>query len=233
MTCRECGGGFELRSRGRILAKKYCSQACQRQALRTRASRRAERHPKICRQCGTTFTARQFSGCSWSKFCGARCARAFAARDRFTSVTCAACGMQFQRRTAFVKRAKWHTCSVACRLQFNRSENHHQFRAESIGDPNRRAGVGQWKALARSIRERDKHTCRRCRRVHQSNERAYPVDHVVPWRVFEDKAQANDPSNLATLCHSCHTWKTTTVEAAYFRGDLLGLQNYRKIIGLP
>lgn len=33
------------------------------------------------------------------------------------------------------------------------------------------------------------------------------VDHIVPFESFEDSDEANDPSNLQTLCNVCHTDK--------------------------
>lgn len=98
-------------------------------------------------------------------------------------------------------------------------------------DPNRGAN---WNRLADAIRERDGYTCRRCgisecgtiRREKMS------VDHVKPWRSFEDKALANHPDNLVSLCRKCHSRKTTVVERAWLRGDVLAWKQWVRSLHL-
>jgi 5-methylcytosine-specific restriction endonuclease McrA len=105
------------------------------------------------------------------------------------------------------------------------------YRAESILDPKRRGGRGAWKALAASIRERDNYTCRRCGTVHATG-RQFPVDHVRPWRTFADKAEADQPDNLVTLCHTCHTHKTAVAERLMLRGDVLAFKKFLREVEL-
>ena len=97
-------------------------------------------------------------------------------------------------------------------------------------DPNRGKG---WARLAKAIRERDNHTCQRCGVVHVAGQKAFHVDHIQPWRTFTDKLKANEPTNLATLCMRCHAIKTTIYEKRWLKGDVLGMQQYRKAIQLP
>lgn len=230
--CAQCGGRFRRVSRDRILAKKYCSQSCQRDALRSRAKDRAERKPRSCPGCGSRFVARQFTGRQWQKFCTPACHRAEAAKNQFRLIRCAECDREVVKLTAQAKRATTHYCSVDCRTKHFRAEHHPMHRPESFLDSKRRGGVSRWKAIAAQTRNRDGHTCRRCRRRHLPTERQFPVDHVIPWRCFEDKDQANDLSNLVTLCHSCHTWKTTTIERQYLKGDRIGLEQFKKACAL-
>mgnify|MGYP001616689683 FL=1 len=75
----------------------------------------------------------------------------------------------------------------------------------------------EWRALAESIRKRDGRACRRCPTTEAENGERLSVDHIIPWWVFTDKADANDPSNLMSLCRRCHSLKTavdTTVNYA-------------------
>jgi 5-methylcytosine-specific restriction endonuclease McrA len=97
-------------------------------------------------------------------------------------------------------------------------------------DANRGTG---WYRLAASIRKRDGYICRRCRRTQVENGKSLDVDHIKPWRSFENKADANDPSNLASLCRRCHCHKTTSIEAKWLRGDVLAMQQYERAIALP
>jgi 5-methylcytosine-specific restriction endonuclease McrA len=106
------------------------------------------------------------------------------------------------------------------------------FREESIGDPNKRAGRGAWKRLAAIVRRRDDNKCRRCGRGREDQERAFPVDHVIPWRNFENKSQADDPENLVTLCPQCHAWKTAHAERRWLQGDGIAFEQYRRAIGI-
>lgn len=96
-----------------------------------------------------------------------------------------------------------------------------------VQDPNRGRG---WAKLARTIRERDNHTCQRCGAVHQGGTKAFAVDHIVPWRAFEDKAAANDPTNLTTVCARCHAIKTHIMEKKWLSGDRLGMEQYRQAL---
>ena len=63
-------------------------------------------------------------------------------------------------------------------------------------------------------------------------ERAFPVDHVRPWRSFEIREEADDPMNLVTLCHACHAWKTHTVEHKWLRGNVQPFKQFLRDVGL-
>lgn len=229
-TCRQCGGSFEKRSRGRIFAKSYCSQTCQRNALRKRAEARAAKRVRPCKRCEKPFTP-AWVGREWSKFCSKECRLEHYRNSPFVIIPCAECAVDVKKLKAQIRRNDKSFCSKECRTKHYTGANHASYRAESFGDPKRRSGVAAWQRLAQEIRDRDRHTCRRCGAKHEHG-RKFPVDHIVPWRTFEDKAQANDPANLVTLCHSCHTIKTTTIEAAWLRGDVLAFQQYKRDIGV-
>lgn len=221
--CKQCGGELQPRSRGRILATRYCSQQCQRQRLRDRAHKRREDSRYPCPVCKVPFVPK-WTGRSFSTVCSAKCRH----DADFVTATCAACGKTFRARRAQVRRSKWQACSVECRTAHNRGAAVSSFRG---GDGTSGRGKG-WTALKPQIRERDGHRCRRCGRQHQPPERLFPVDHIMPWRSFTDKAAANDPSNLATLCPTCHTRKTMIEEQALLMGDWLTFRKYLQDIGL-
>lgn len=52
----------------------------------------------------------------------------------------------------------------------------------------------EWQTLAESIRQRDKETCQTC------GQPGRQVHHCNPYRLVG----LHDPSNLVTLCQSCH-----------------------------
>lgn len=142
------------------------------------------------------------------------------------TVQCAQCGNGFKRTAGAVKRAKRSFCSKACGYAFNVGENSPMFRGDK--DPNRGAA---WNRIAESIRVRDGHKCKRCEKP-QGKEKL-SVDHVRPWRTFKDKELANHPDNLVSLCRRCHSYKTTTIERAWLRGDRIAWLQWVRSLSLP
>jgi DEAD/DEAH box helicase domain-containing protein len=67
-------------------------------------------------------------------------------------------------------------------------------------DPNA-YGKG-WPELRLKILSRDQNTCRACGKTFSPAE--LQVHHIRPFRTFADPALANMPSNLVTLCPTCH-----------------------------
>ena len=67
-----------------------------------------------------------------------------------------------------------------------------------------------WGKIKWSILERDEFTCRLCNepavkpnQICAHNKRL-DVHHITPGSEFDSRAEMNDPSNLITLCKSCH-----------------------------
>lgn len=92
----------------------------------------------------------------------------------------------------------------------------------------------RWHARAESIRKRDGYRCRRCGKSQAENKTKLSVDHIIPWRSFADphEGEANDPANLVALCASCHSWKTTTAERAWLKGDMIGFKGYLRSLNI-
>lgn len=105
-------------------------------------------------------------------------------------------------------------------MKFTVGEAHPNWRGGS--DPNRGA---EWVKLSDQIRVRDCRECCRCFKTEQANGQRLSVDHIIPWRLLTDKAVANDPRNLASLCRSCHSLKLK-YERKLLRGDVLALKEY-------
>jgi hypothetical protein len=127
-----------------------------------------------------------------------------------------------------VKRSRRTFCSMTCSRTFQVGENSTSWRGGS--DPNRGAG---WLKLAETIRERDGYECRRCGKSQEENGRKLDVDHIRPWRSCPSVAVANDPSNLVSLCHLCHKWKTQVAERRWLKtGDSHGMAQYLRSLGI-
>lgn len=209
-----------LPRRGHIRA---CSVRCSRAA-----SMLAKRQPRPCPTCQVAYVPKRQRGGTWAKFCSHRCALV-SKQPQMIEVTCAQCARMFSRRdTKHVRRYRVHFCNIVCRGKFVKGPNHALYRGDC--DPNRGRA---WTRLAESIRSRDGHVCQRCGRTQEENGQRLSVDHIRPWRSFSDKAIANEPSNLTSLCRSCHAQKTAAAERLWLKGDVLALQQYERAVKLP
>lgn len=187
--------------------RKTCSAKCGYE-LRKRTTR----PQRSCNHCGEMYWPQ---GSFRVKFCSRKCYIAdIGTRRAMLTATCMECGSKFKRTAAALKRVRHAFCGNACVRKFFVGEKSPMFRGDK--DPNRGAA---WNRRAEAIRERDGYSCRRCGLCQTGNGQKLSVDHVKPWRSFEDKDAANHPSNLVSLCRSCHNFKTSTVERAWLRGD--------------
>jgi DEAD/DEAH box helicase domain-containing protein len=75
-----------------------------------------------------------------------------------------------------------------------------------------------WAAQRDRARERDSHRCQQCGTPEGA--RAHHVHHKIPFRAFASYQQANQLSNLVTLCPSCHRRAELAVR---MRSGLAGL----------
>lgn len=144
---------------------------------------------------------------------------------RSAGKTCHRCGKPLlQASPSQIK--KYRYCSEDC-YRADRTEG-------AIGAVNRAAVAGRgpgWRQLAKTIRIRDGHSCRRCGQSDPSG-RTLHVDHIIPFRAFATAEEANQPNNLASLCGHCHAIKTNGVEMAFKRGDFVALKGYVRSLGL-
>ena len=92
-----------------------------------------------------------------------------------------------------------HFCSIECRSWLFTGERNPRWRdgySFEYGD--------NWRSIRQSIVERDNHTCQRCGISKEDLDCRLDVHHIVPFRQFTDKEEANQSSNLIALCRSCH-----------------------------
>lgn len=217
-VCRQPTTGYWSASWCR---SKYCSVACAR-AARDRVIRK-------CSRCNESYTSR---GGHPVKFCSRKCWYEQQREKAYCELICGNCGRQFTRRASGRKHAV-NFCSRACHSAHNVGPNNAMWRGGS--DPNRGAS---WGKIAEMVRLRDCYQCQRCGKSQEENGQKLSVDHIVPWRQFFEEdpifasSDANKHWNLVSLCRKCHTWKTTTIERKWLRGDGLALQQYRVQIGM-
>lgn len=222
--CAVCGGTIpETWPSGKWKPRqRTCSFKCAGQL------KRKPRRPRVCPQCKAEFTPRPM-GSRDRKFCSHRCRLAFENARRFVKVECAQCKASITREAGQLKRIMRRSghafCGRVCVSQFFTGENSSAWRGGS--DPNRGSG---WLKIAEQARSRDGYRCRRCGKTQEDNKQRLSVDHIRAWREFENPEEANDLSNLASLCRACHSWKTNTLEKKWLKGDGLALQEYRRWI---
>lgn len=198
----------------KVWGRKTCSAKC---GYVLRKSR--HRKQRNCNHCGVLYWPGTQIG---MKFCSRKCYYAeVGKRPAMIAADCTNCGASFRRTRAAIKRHTNHFCSAGCQRKFMRGENSPSFRGPK--DPNRGP---EWRRLAEAIRVRDGYSCRRCGRCRGGQLDQLSVDHVRPWRSFEDKTKANHPDNLVTLCKSCHAFKTHSVERAWLKGDVLAFNQW-------
>ena len=186
-SCGQCGKPVLRRpSHAERFENIFCSRECYGLWKRNRISR-------ICPQCGKSYETKRTKNIA---YCSQACYDA-ARSQKLIELTCEQCGSSFQLPASAVGPSMYQGryCSYQCsgearRMPDNwRSEYNHEFT----------------EALKESIRARDNHTCQMCG-VHQSQlPRALDVHHIST-----DKTD-NLPSNLKSLCNSCHS--TVTIYA--------------------
>lgn len=79
-----------------------------------------------------------------------------------------------------------------------------------------------WKYQAELARQRDNYKCRSC------NIEAKEVHHLIPFRLFTDYKEANELSNLITLCQSCHRIADVTFNKLYPEHSQTNLTKYNE-----
>lgn len=152
----------------------YCSDEC-----------RKFRYKKECETCKNDF----FSPKNDAKYCSDQCMK-IGLKNNLVEIKCSECGEEFSRPSFTVASDKKVFCSRKC-SQRNFSKNH----------PNRYGS--KWGRIRERKVKADDYTCQICNK--QSFEKyALNVHHIIPIEMFDDIDDANEMSNLQTLCYECH-----------------------------
>lgn len=182
---------------------------------------------KICERCNASFTIKKYRS-STARFCSRAC------RKTRVTLTCERCAKSFEIKTSLLNENAGRFCSYNCywatgRLllvceQCKKNFSVHKSR-KGEDRPCRFCSVKCYQeyyvgpvtfswlggksfepypakfnnALKEMIRKRDNFKCRICQTNQDENERALSVHHI-------DYDKNNiDPSNLISLCDTCHT----------------------------
>ena len=202
-TCPECGKEFEYQ---RSWPRKYCSRECQdRNAHKN--FKQAPIGEKVCEVCGQVITRSKWRK---SRFCSLACFGKSLAHpnphlQKRVTIQCKQCGKEFQVKQSHATRRL--LCSNECSARWQSEQGIHS----GENNPNWRGGWEpyygpNWDAQRRKALKRDKNTCRHCGATSLQIGRNLDVHHIVPFRTFgkERYAEANELSNLISLCPTCH-----------------------------
>lgn len=157
---------------------------------------------RICDNCGKLFyviPSRIKHG--RGKHCSPKCqyeSKKLAPRTNQVKCTCLGCGRDFflpkSRMIDRIGAGKY--CSRFCRDKYRVGENHPQY----LNGASQEKRGANWQAQKRRAIKRDQGICQMCGDVGKD------VHHKIPFRKFgiERYKQANELSNLITLCKHCH-----------------------------
>jgi len=126
-------------------------------------------------------------------------------------VPCANCGKELIRQPYRANGYKYQFCDMKClgewRSKNITGENSPRWKGGDL--PGYRGP--NWIEQSKAARKRDGYRCQHCGISEKKNGRKLDVHHIMPFRTFnyipeenENYKQANELSNLITLCRTCH-----------------------------
>lgn len=151
-----------------------------------------------CHLCNLILTKKQNQSKSGINFCTKKHYREWQ-KTRIKNINCDWCKKPMQRNLARIEKVENSFCSNECQWDWRHSnktfhgKNHPAWTggSDSYRGPN-------WNDQSKKARIRDNNECRECSGA------ADAVHHLVPFRVFTNYMEANNLTNLITLCNSCH-----------------------------
>lgn len=142
-----------------------------------------------CKMCGDDFKPRaaQRSDTGRQKFCSISCKKKFFdfMKADNPSKACERCGVEFSFPPSRLKFGNPRFCSQSCAGNMKKWQNERFTRIKT----------NSWKKIRASIIKRDGNKCMKCGKT-----KMLTVHHIVKWSISKD----DSPSNLITLCRSCH-----------------------------
>lgn len=191
--CPQCGNEFTVYSENRH--KMFCSKECLSQALR------AKRKKQYCKNCGReiidyAYTRRYCDACIAEK------GHIWVKPDRIET-QCAYCG----KPMAVIKSVYESNTNCYCSMECMGKHYSQIYSGEN--SPSWKGGkshhyIGGFWTVRKLVRKRDNYTCQRCGINEDEYGKQMSVHHIVNYREFEDKEEANNPNNLICLCEPCH-----------------------------
>lgn len=190
-TCDWCGNSFSIDYTTKN--NMYCSKECRHNAAMER------RVTMSCEQCGKNIEWRPYK----VRFCKS-CRSKFMSTSQIDRVatTCGYCGASINVIPSVYAKNTYCYCNAECMAK------HYALIYTGENSPTWTGGKrhysGGWFNARKEARKRDNYTCARCGVRESEYGQELSVHHIKKYRDFENKNEANELSNLISLCEPCH-----------------------------
>jgi len=224
IECSVCGDEFDVKQSVSEM-RKTCSRSCAAELQSREWS--GENHPRWkggeveveCANCGDVKKVKKAVAEYYEKhFCDHECRSEWKTGDWIgddnpnwkggeVKVKCANCGSELTRKLSLAKKRNKYFCGQECQGEW-RSEN-----LVGSDHPSWAGGYEEyygpsWSKARHQARERDGYSCRRCGMTEKEHieERGSElhVHHIKKFCEFDSHEEANELTNLITLCMGCH-----------------------------
>jgi len=192
-TCEVCGDSFYTRG-GRDA--KTCSKDCRVRFVGDKLSG-INPYEYTCDLCGENFKSEEKDRVYCSKECHNK------SMEDQVQAECANCGDVVTRRRYQYEHCNRHFCDFDCRREWMGENWVGEDNPQYINGKNQYRGNSWYRQRLKALR-RDQARCQSCAVPESKKDRGHHVHHIVPYRKFDSWREANELSNLVTLCESCH-----------------------------
>jgi 5-methylcytosine-specific restriction endonuclease McrA len=200
-TCEACGKTWDVSpSRQRAKHHVYCSPQCRKERSKTPRPDYTPAPNTTCAVCEKPIyvTTQRLQE---KNYCSTACTGK--SREQRIIINCLQCGKEVWKYPSSIKKAKRHFCSKKCNGRWT-SEN-------LVGESSPHFKYGKttrgsnWHRQKTLVRLRDGLACQICGKKPKVGEKRFDIHHITPYGEFHgDWKQANQISNLITLCRKCH-----------------------------
>lgn len=224
VECEVCGDKFDVKS-SVVDVRKTCSESCQAEYQSREFSGKDSWNWKggksevECANCGNSNKVKQAVAEEYENhFCDRGCMAEWKSENIHgenhprwkggkLSVECVNCGTEFKRKRANIKANKRSFCGKDCYAEWMSKNLHGENNPRWKGGYRGYYGPS-WPEARQKARERDDYICQRCGITEEEHmdERGIElhVHHIKSFGEFDSYEEANELSNLITLCESCH-----------------------------
>lgn len=197
LVCSECNSEFITRTKS---SQKFCCNKCRIKYLEYKKLYTAI-NPHECKYCKKTIYGKHIicSDCDLS-------IRKYNIQKlrKYIITYCAYCGEELHVIPSVYKQNTNHYCNQNC------MSNYYALFYTGENSPTWKGGKrhysGSWLRQRNLARDRDNYTCQLCGVSESTWHKEMDVHHIINYREFTDKYEANKLDNLVCLCNKCHSF---------------------------
>jgi hypothetical protein len=205
VECDWCGGTIEkYPSRLERSDHHFCSDDCHNKFQRGGERRSCDNCEEEIQRKPSTYEGQD------NVYCSIECRVEYRRAD-WPQLVCENCGELFKMRPALyeqritVQNNDKFFCSNDCQGEWETGKDNPMYDGERKGHP---IYGPDWRYIRRDARERDGFSCQDCGLSEREHKARYgqelEVHHIKPIREFDNVEEANQLSNLITLCRAHH-----------------------------